>query len=68
MHRLDQDTSGVVVMALTPEAAREICRQFRERGDASELMGSAHVVAHFSSRWHLPMLAKVEDLCRQVAL
>lgn len=32
VHRLDQDTSGLVVMALTVEAAREMCRQFRERG------------------------------------
>ncbi|CAM9238627.1 unnamed protein product, partial [Hapterophycus canaliculatus] len=31
VHRLDQDTSGLVVMALTAEAAREMCRQFRER-------------------------------------
>lgn len=31
VHRLDQDTSGLVVMALTIEAAREMCRQFRER-------------------------------------
>lgn len=33
VHRLDQDTSGVVVMALTAEATREMCRQFRERGE-----------------------------------
>lgn len=33
VHRLDQDTSGLVVMALTIEAAREMCRQFRERGE-----------------------------------
>lgn len=32
VHRLDQDTSGLVVLALTVEAAREMCRQFRERG------------------------------------
>lgn len=35
VHRLDQDTSGLVVMALTVEAAREMCRQFRERGEIS---------------------------------
>lgn len=33
VHRLDQDTSGLVVMALNVEAAREMCRQFRERGE-----------------------------------
>lgn len=33
VHRLDQDTSGLVVMALTIDAAREMCRQFRERGE-----------------------------------
>lgn len=31
VHRLDQGTSGVMVMALTPEAAKELSRQFRER-------------------------------------
>lgn len=36
VHRLDQDTSGIVVMALTVEAAREMSRQFRERGERYE--------------------------------
>lgn len=40
VHRLDQDTSGLVVMALTVEAAREMCRQFRERGEISGCLGS----------------------------
>ncbi|CAM9212704.1 unnamed protein product [Discosporangium mesarthrocarpum] len=31
VHRLDQDTSGVVVMALTAEAARDLSQQFVER-------------------------------------
>lgn len=34
VHRLDQDTSGLVVMAMTAEAAREMCRQFREQGES----------------------------------
>lgn len=37
VHRLDQDTSGLVVMALTVEAAREMCRQFRERGERQSI-------------------------------
>lgn len=31
VHRLDQDTSGVMVFALTPHAQRHLSRQFEER-------------------------------------
>ncbi len=31
VHRLDRDTSGLMVMALTPEVQRELGRQFAER-------------------------------------
>ncbi len=31
VHRLDQETSGVLMFAKTSEAAGDICRQFRER-------------------------------------
>lgn len=31
VHRLDRDTSGLMVMALTPHAQRELSRQFAER-------------------------------------
>jgi tRNA pseudouridine32 synthase/23S rRNA pseudouridine746 synthase len=31
VHRLDMDTSGLVLMALTPEAHRDLNRQFAER-------------------------------------
>lgn len=31
VHRLDRDTTGVVLVALTPEAEKVLCRQFRER-------------------------------------
>jgi tRNA pseudouridine32 synthase/23S rRNA pseudouridine746 synthase len=31
VHRLDRDTSGLIVMALTPAAQRELSRQFAER-------------------------------------
>ena len=31
VHRLDRDTSGLMVMALTPEVQRELSRQFAER-------------------------------------
>ncbi|WP_305044384.1 RluA family pseudouridine synthase [Geoalkalibacter sp.] len=31
LHRLDQDTSGVLLLALTPEANRELARQFSDR-------------------------------------
>ena len=31
VHRLDYDTSGVLLFAKSSEAARELCRQFREK-------------------------------------
>lgn len=31
VHRLDRDTSGLMVMALTPEVQRELSRQFADR-------------------------------------
>lgn len=31
VHRLDRDTSGLIVMALDPDAQRELSRQFAER-------------------------------------
>lgn len=31
VHRLDMDTSGVVIFAKSPEAANHLCAQFRER-------------------------------------
>lgn len=30
-HRLDMDTSGLMVVALTPESHSDLCRQFRDR-------------------------------------
>ena len=31
VHRLDRDTTGLVLVALTPEAEKDLCGQFRER-------------------------------------
>ncbi len=31
VHRLDRQASGVMVLALTPEAARDLCEQFRQQ-------------------------------------
>lgn len=31
VHRLDRDTTGVVLIALTPKAEKALCRQFRDR-------------------------------------
>jgi 23S rRNA pseudouridine1911/1915/1917 synthase len=36
VHRLDMDTSGVVVFAKTASAADALCRQFRERSSRKE--------------------------------
>ncbi|MFG0328287.1 MAG: RluA family pseudouridine synthase [Phycisphaerales bacterium] len=35
-HRLDQETSGVMLVALDPDAHRMLSRQFRERGPEKE--------------------------------
>ena len=55
VHRLDQDTSGLVVFALNPQAAKHLGQQFREhgivrrywavtRGDAVEQTIRSHLV------------------------
>jgi len=36
VHRLDRDTTGVVVVAMSPEAEKTLCAQFRERLMAKE--------------------------------
>lgn len=36
VHRLDRDTTGVVLVALAPQAERALCAQFRERTMAKE--------------------------------
>ena len=36
VHRLDRDTTGVVLVALAPEAERSLCAQFRQRTLAKE--------------------------------
>lgn len=42
VHRLDCDTSGVMVMALTPESHRELNRQFREREVSKRYLALAY--------------------------
>jgi len=56
VHRLDRDTSGVIVMALDPESHRELSRQFeaRETVKTYVALGSGHV-ADDSGTIDLPM-------------
>jgi tRNA pseudouridine32 synthase/23S rRNA pseudouridine746 synthase len=42
VHRLDRDTSGVLVMALTPDAQRELSRQFEARSVAKSYLAVVH--------------------------
>ncbi len=42
VHRLDRETSGVMVMAKTPEAFNELLRQFKEREVAKEYLALTH--------------------------
>ena len=55
-HRLDMDTSGVMVLARTAEVHRALCRQFRERVPRKryETLVAGHPAAH-RGRIELPM-------------
>ena len=66
-HRLDMDTSGVMVAALNPEAHRDLCRQFRDR--SVEKRYEAIVFAHPADdhgEIDLPMRADIVHRPRQV--
>jgi 23S rRNA pseudouridine1911/1915/1917 synthase len=42
VHRLDRETSGVMVLAKSPEAFRELLRQFKERSVRKEYLALTH--------------------------
>ncbi|HRU04880.1 MAG TPA: pseudouridine synthase, partial [Candidatus Brocadiia bacterium] len=42
VHRLDRDTTGVVVVAMSPGAEKSLCAQFRERRMAKEYVALVH--------------------------
>ena len=51
VHRLDADTSGLLVIARTEEAAAELVRAFRERRVEKEYFALVHGVPRFDSEW-----------------
>ena len=56
VHRLDRDTSGVIIMALDAEAHRELSRQFHDREvEKSYIALVAGCPAHSSGTIDLPM-------------
>jgi len=51
VHRLDAGTSGVMVLARTPEAFAELMRQFRERTVAKSYLALVYGAPRFESGW-----------------
>lgn len=55
-HRLDRDTSGVIIMAMDAEAHRELSRQFHDRETSKIYIAIvAGVIEHQEGRIDLPM-------------
>ena len=68
VHRLDQDTSGLLVLALTQEAHRELSRQFME-GEVYkeyEALLRGRVVASGWNHLELPFRLDVDNRPRQI--
>lgn len=66
VHRLDLDTSGLLVLALTHLAVRELNRYFRERTIIKEYMAEVFgVIAHDMGVISLPIAADWERRPRQ---
>lgn len=66
-HRLDLDTSGLMIVALDPAAHRDLCRQFRDR--TIEKRYEAVVFGHpavDSGVIDLPMRADIDRRPRQI--
>ncbi|UCD75750.1 MAG: RluA family pseudouridine synthase [Phycisphaerales bacterium] len=67
VHRLDRDTSGVIVMAFDAEAHRELSRQFHDREvEKVYIAVVAGVVNNDAGVVDLPMRKDLEDPPRQV--
>lgn len=68
VHRLDQDTSGLLVLALTQEAHRELSRQFMEGSvyKEYEALLRGRVVACGWQHLELPFRLDVENRPRQI--
>lgn len=62
LHRLDKDTSGLVLLAKTPESRRYLVRQFEHRTIQKEYLAIAEgIVEPQSGEIHLPLRRDPED-------
>jgi len=52
VHRLDRPTSGVMVLARTPDAARSLSKQFRERTTQKEYLAVVEGTLRGIGEWH----------------
>lgn len=67
VHRLDRDTSGVIVMALDAEAHRELSRQFHDRETAKTYIAVvAGLLEDDVGLVDLPMRKDLDDTPRQI--
>ncbi len=51
VHRLDRETSGVIVLGRTQEALEELKRQFKEREAEKTYLAFVHESPRFDSEW-----------------
>lgn len=67
VHRLDQDTSGLLLIAKTPEAHKALQRQFSERTLSKRYIALVDgVVAADQGEISLPLITNFEDRPRQM--
>ena len=67
VHRLDRDTSGVIVMAFDAESHRELSRQFQDREVEKAYVAIADgVIEDDLGEIDLPMRKDLEDTPRQI--
>jgi 23S rRNA pseudouridine1911/1915/1917 synthase len=68
VHRLDADTSGVIVIARTHAAAEELMRQFADREVEKTYTAIVHGVPRFDSDWIEGALARDERRPERMAV
>ena len=65
VHRLDRDTSGVIVFALTPRAQRHLSRQFEQRRSEKRYVARVAGRLDGSGTVDLPIATDMENRPRQ---
>lgn len=65
VHRLDQDTSGVMVFGLTPHAQRHLARQFEERRTKKTYVARVAGLLEGKGRVDLPLIVDWPNRPRQ---